>query len=89
MYSTLDSEITFFVYEMFKKKLFGLKTDFEGMTSLMDVYNKYWIPFGEILTDMERIGFKIDIEHLKQSRLNAEKDLENLTKKFKDWANTT
>lgn len=30
----------------------------------LDIYKKYWLPFGEVLTDMERIGFKIDIEHL-------------------------
>jgi len=38
------------------------------------LYTKYWLPFGELLTDMERVGFKIDIEYLKQIELMAKKD---------------
>lgn len=32
---------------------------------MWDIYTKYWLPFGELLTDMEREGFKIDLEHMK------------------------
>lgn len=35
------------------------------MTNNFDLYSKYWLPFGELLTDMEREGFKIDTDHLK------------------------
>jgi hypothetical protein len=30
------------------------------------LYTKYWLPFGELLTDMEQTGFLIDVEHLKK-----------------------
>jgi DNA polymerase-1 len=60
-YSTLDSEITYFLYETLKKELFELKTNFEDMHNMLDLYNKYWNPFGELLTDMERNGFKVDV----------------------------
>jgi DNA polymerase-1 len=38
------------------------------------LYIKYWRPFGELLTDMERNGFKIDTNYLKRSELKAEND---------------
>lgn len=28
------------------------------------LYEKYWQPFGEVLTDMEREGFKINMNHM-------------------------
>jgi DNA polymerase-1 len=30
------------------------------------LYQKYWLPFGEILTDIERTGIKIDREHMQK-----------------------
>lgn len=35
----------------------------------LTLYSKYWRPFGELLTDMERNGFKLDLVHLKKSEL--------------------
>lgn len=65
-YSTMDSEVTFFLHEVLKQRLFELKTNFEhGVHNLLDLYNKYWVPFGELLTEMERIGFQLDLDHLK------------------------
>ena len=34
------------------------------MKNNFDLYQKYWQPFGELLTDIERRGFKINIKHL-------------------------
>lgn len=28
------------------------------------LYEKYWRPFGEVLTDIERNGFRINMEHM-------------------------
>jgi hypothetical protein len=36
------------------------KTDEEQMGNLLVLYMKYWRPFGELLTDLERTGFIID-----------------------------
>lgn len=44
------------------------------MQNNLTLYNKYWRPFGRILTDMESEGFKIDLDHLKQIELEAMRD---------------
>lgn len=64
-YACLDAEITFFLSETFIHLLKELPTDFEGLKNMMDVYEKYWLPFGETLTDLERVGIKVDKDHLK------------------------
>ena len=64
-YACLDAEITFFLRETLIILLKELPTDFEGMEDMFDVYEKYWRPFGEMLTDMERIGIKVNKDHLK------------------------
>ena len=51
-----------------------LGTGEEGMGNNLHLYNKYWRPFGKILTDMESNGFKIDMGHLKQIELEAMRD---------------
>ena len=40
----------------------------------MGLYTKYWLPFGELLTTMERNGIRVNVDHLKQIQLIAEKD---------------
>ena len=37
---------------------------FENMENLLDVYNKYWLPLGQMLTDMEKTGIRVDIDYL-------------------------
>ncbi len=64
-YACLDAEITFFLRETFVILLKELPTEFEGLNNMLDVYEKYWLPFGEMLTDMERIGIKVHKDHLK------------------------
>ena len=64
-YSCFDAEITYFLRETLSKQLCQLTTDEEGMEDNLTLYSKYWLPFGELLTDMERIGFKIDVGHLR------------------------
>lgn len=64
-YASLDAEITFFLRETFKVMLKELPTNFEDLHDMWDVYEKYWLPFGETLTDLERIGIKVDKEYLK------------------------
>jgi DNA polymerase I-like protein with 3'-5' exonuclease and polymerase domains len=44
------------------------------MHNNFDLYMKYWMPFGELLTDMERVGIRIDTNYLKTIELMAEKD---------------
>ena len=36
------------------------------MNNLFDLYEQYWIPLGESLTDMERSGIYVSIEHMRK-----------------------
>ena len=70
-YATFDAEITYFLRETLSYKLTQLGSWEEDMKSNLDLYLKYWLPFGEVLTDMERVGFKVNVDHLKvQEDLN-------------------
>ena len=53
-----------------------------------ELYAKYWLPFGELLTEMERVGFKIDLNYLKEIELTAERDKIEYESKFLDWVHT-
>jgi DNA polymerase I-like protein with 3'-5' exonuclease and polymerase domains len=64
-YSTLDAELTFFLYKIFKEKLLNMKINFESMTNLFELYKNYWLKFGETLTDMERTGIYVDRNYFK------------------------
>ncbi len=64
-YSTFDAEITYFLRETLAAMLSTYKNVEEDMETVFDLYIKYWLPFGELLTDMERIGFKVDTDYLK------------------------
>ena len=35
------------------------------MQTLLGLYSKYWLPFGELLTDMERRGIRVNVDYLK------------------------
>ena len=73
-YSVFDAEITFFLREVLSFQLCTLETKEEDMENNFALYLKYWLPFGELLTDMEREGIKIDTDFLQTIQLKAEKD---------------
>lgn len=66
-YSVLDSEATYYLRAtlmgLLKKDKIKQEADVNNMWML---YEKYWLPFGEILTDIERQGIKIDMDHMKK-----------------------
>lgn len=84
-YSTLDAESTYFLREVLVQELRKFKVEFEGMNNLFDLYCKYWLPFGEILTELERNGIRVNKEHLSKAEMHAQDDLNSLERKFKDW----
>ncbi len=55
---------------------------------MLELYSKYWLPFGELLTDMERTGFTVDIEYLKDIQMIAEKDKIEYESKFLEWVHS-
>lgn len=84
-YSCFDAEITYFLRETLSKQLCQLKTDEENMVDNLTLYTKYWLPFGELLTDMERAGIKVDVEYLREIQLRAIKDQVEHEDKFLQW----
>ena len=66
-YSVLDSESTFYLGLALKGLLEKDKIKVEeDVPTMWALYQKYWLPFGEILTDIERTGIKIDREHMQK-----------------------
>lgn len=59
------------------------------MRDLLEFYSKYWLPFGEVLTDMEREGIKIDTDYLKEIEMIATRDKMNYENKFLEWIHKT
>jgi DNA polymerase-1 len=55
------------------------------MKNLMDFYLKYWLPLGELLTEMEREGMLVDQDHMKNIELSANNDKFRLVNEFKSW----
>ena len=43
-------------------------------TTMWDYYQQLWVPFGELLTDIERTGIKVDVNHLREIEPIAIKD---------------
>ena len=64
-YSCFDAEITYFLRELLSKQLCQLKIEEEDKGDNLTFYTKYWLPFGELLTDMERAGIAVDVEYLR------------------------
>ncbi|GMH39050.1 hypothetical protein BSKO_06948 [Bryopsis sp. KO-2023] len=63
-----------------------LKEGYDGMDTMWDLYTKVWLPFGELLTDMEKEGFYVDVDHLAKAETQAENDKIEATERFRTWA---
>lgn len=63
-YSTFDSEVTYYLYHNLKALMKELPVDFEEMKNIWDIYEQYWLPFGELLTSIERKGMRVNQSHL-------------------------
>ena len=54
--------------------------------AMWDLYRNTWLPFGEILTDMEAEGVLVDREHLASAELAATADRAAAVARFRAWA---
>mmetsp|Transcript_27040 Transcript_27040/g.41182 ORF Transcript_27040/g.41182 Transcript_27040/m.41182 type:complete len:253 (-) Transcript_27040:1006-1764(-) len=88
-YSCFDAEILYFLRETLSAQLAEIPTQEEQMGNNLALYVKYWRPFGELLTDMERNGFRIDMDHLRSCELLAEKEWKQRQNNFLDWIYST
>jgi len=84
-YSTSDAELTFYLREALVTELCSMPVKAEDMSSLWEFYLKYWLPLGECLTEMERIGMKLDLNHLKKIEEQAKNDKFSHLQEFMSW----
>lgn len=59
-YSTYDAESTWLLREVLQEKLSS--RPWAAGLSLFDFYQRFFVPFAECLTDMERAGIRVDKE---------------------------
>ena len=59
------------------------------MGDMLTLYMKYWRPFGELLTDMEKQGIMIDREHLRRCELQAINEAAEHENTFLAWVYST
>lgn len=53
---------------------------------MLDFYHQYLVAFGEILTEMEREGIKVNVDHLATVTEQAYRERDELCDTFKTWA---
>mmetsp|Transcript_4244 Transcript_4244/g.6316 ORF Transcript_4244/g.6316 Transcript_4244/m.6316 type:complete len:828 (-) Transcript_4244:169-2652(-) len=89
-YATYDAVMTFHLFTELRRRLtlMPCQTDEANeVRTMWDYYISYWRPFGELLTSMEREGFRVrDEDYLPQLKEQAEKDIERHAAEFKTWA---
>lgn len=95
-YATMDALLTYRLFIRLDAYLSAMKVEGENSTAfltnqypdLKSLYQQVVLPFGELLTDMERKGFKVDTEFLRDAQRKADADRLALENKFCEWAVT-
>lgn len=85
-YSVLDAECTWYLRDALQREL--MKMWWKKNLSMWDFYIREWLEFGELLTEMEREGIRVDLQHLKKIQQIAERDSETKKNLFLEWAKT-
>lgn len=88
-YSCFDAEILYFLRETLAYQLAQTETREEQMGDMLTLYMKYWRPFGELLTDMEKQGIMIDRDHLRRCELQAMNEAAEHENTFLAWVYST
>lgn len=93
-YAAYDAKCTWEVHDVLRVKLMnqgwepmanGVK-DKDTPVTMWDFYERYFVPFGGLLTDMEAAGIYVDAKgHLQAVEKAAEKDKVLALKTFMDW----
>ena len=88
-YSAHDAVCTFVLFWSLRSKLREMpwrSADTGESGSMMDFYERYWRPFGEVLVGMEREGMELDTGHLREMEAKAREQKRNATEYFRRWA---
>ena len=56
------------------------------ISTLWDLYQQVWRPFGDLLTDMEAAGMAVDREHLAKAEHQAVAEEDEAKARFRNWA---
>jgi len=84
-YATHDARLTFWLYVELRTRLEEQRVG-GGGGSLWDLYESLFVPFGEMLTDMERVGFQVDLPLLRAKEAEAVAARTRLEGDFRKWA---
>lgn len=91
-YAAHDAALTFRLYNELRARLEAQELravtadDGGGGGTLWDMYTSMFVPFGEMLTDMERVGFAVDLPLLRAKEAEAVASRDALEDKFRRWA---
>jgi DNA polymerase I len=92
-YAASDAELTHRLMEVLSGELSRMEVTAGGnalpelpFANLRQLYDRLFVPFGNMLIDMERTGFKVDVSVLLDAQGAAEGDRDRLEDKFRDWA---
>jgi DNA polymerase I len=84
-YSVYDAVSTWLLKQRLDELLAAMPWSGVELT-MLDYYNRYWRPFGELLTDMEREGIYVDRQALVDMQALALSDRHAAENKFLAWA---
>lgn len=98
-YSARDAKAAFDLYQSLKAKLMdpeqcgctmdaSVQSSYPFISTLWDFYQHVWLPFGDLLTEMEDSGIFVNVENLRKAQIQAEIDREEASKRFRSWADT-
>ncbi|KAK9269005.1 hypothetical protein L1049_000773 [Liquidambar formosana] len=87
-YSALDSISTLKLYGSLKSKLKMMPWNLDGVCrgSMLDFYEIYWQPFGELLVKMETEGMLVDRSYLAKIEKVAIAEQQVAASRFRSWA---
>ena len=88
-YATYDAQSTYELRLALQKRLQSIPWDNEAHTHLFDWYEQWYVPFAQILVEMERAGMYIRAEtYLPELERLCHRDKERERQVFIDWATT-
>lgn len=87
-YSALDSISTLELYYILRRELSGKEWKVNGVRegTMLDFYEKYWRPFGQLLVELETEGMLVDRAYLAKMEAIAIKEQQIAADMFRNWA---
>ncbi|XP_047336760.1 DNA polymerase I A, chloroplastic/mitochondrial-like isoform X2 [Impatiens glandulifera] len=87
-YSALDSISTLELYYILRRELSCKEWKVNGVRegTMLDFYEKYWRPFGQLLVELETEGMLVDRAYLAKIEAIAIKEQQIAADMFRNWA---